>query len=141
MITAVWSFIAKGGWKWLLAAAILSFALKFGYEAYTDYQDLIQTQIELTERNARLANVNAVNNATITQLKDQAVRNEINRSNLEASLRLSEQRANDLERLLSKHDLEFLAINKPGLIERRINDATNDVFNDISCATDPNCVR
>lgn len=39
--------------------------------------------------------------------------------------------------LLTRHDLEYLAYEKPGLIERRINDATSKVFASIESITTP----
>jgi len=127
--------------KWIILASIISFALKFGYDAYTDYQDMIALQIEQAETIAELEGVNAVNEATITAQREQARENELNRQVLDISLRNSESRVDDLEGLLSRHDLEFLALNKPGLIERRINDATSNVFSDIECSTNPDCLR
>jgi hypothetical protein len=137
-MTVLWSIIA-GKWKWLLAAAVLSLALKFGYDVYSDYSDAIQTSIDLTETNAELTVTNASNEATILAAILQNRRNEIARIALEASLRSAETRATDLQVKLSQHDLEFLAIEKPGLIERRINDATNDVFRSIECSTGGMC--
>lgn len=40
-----------------------------------------------------------------------------------------------LERNLEKHDLEFLAKRKPGLISTRINNASNRVFSDLEKAS------
>lgn len=40
-----------------------------------------------------------------------------------------------LERSLEKHDLEFLAKRKPGLISTRINNASNRVFSDLEKAS------
>ena len=141
MVKVIWSFIAGGGWKWLLVAAILSFALKFGYEAYTDYQGMIEQQIQDAAKIATLDSANQVNQATIEKMVEQAKRNEANRLALQNSLNFSEIRVDELQALLADHNLEFLAINKPGLIENRINNATIDVFRSIECSTDPNCVQ
>lgn len=136
----LWKFFVGGGWKWVAVIGVLSFALKFGYDVYNDYQDQIALQIAQAETIAKLEGVNAVNDATITAMGVQARENEINRQALSISLRDSESRSKTLERLLSRHDLEFLALNKPGLIERRINNATETVFRDLECITNPDCV-
>lgn len=43
----------------------------------------------------------------------------------------------ELERLFSRHDLGNLAANRPGLIENRVNSATENVFNSFEHVTDP----
>ena len=40
-----------------------------------------------------------------------------------------------LLKLLTKHDLEYLALKKPGLIENRINNASKNIFADIESIT------
>lgn len=134
-------WVVNGGWKKLLAAALLAFALKFGYDVYTDYQDLQRERIELVERNAALESARQVNQATIEEQARQRREAEANRQILEIQMREAESRVRELEKLLSDHDLENLAFERPGLIERRINDATIDLFRDIECVTTPGCVR
>ena len=46
-----------------------------------------------------------------------------------------------LEKLFSRHDLDRLARRKPGLIERRINAGTQEVWNEFERITDPRRVR
>lgn len=47
----------------------------------------------------------------------------------------SVKQSNKLRETLSKHDLEYLASMKPGLIESRINKATKSVFGSLEEAT------
>lgn len=140
-VTGAWKFFVGGGWKWVLAAGLISFALKFGYDAYNDYQALVARNIEQAETIGELNTANAANTATIQAMEEQARETAENLEFLSSQLLDAEDRVNDLEGLLSRHDLEFLALNRPGLIERRINDATDDVFSDLECLTDPNCVQ
>ena len=54
---------------------------------------------------------------------------------LQNDLNESRKYGNQLEEKLTKHDLEMLARKKPGLIEKRINDATKKVFEEIESNT------
>ena len=51
-----------------------------------------------------------------------------------------EASANELERLLSEHDLGNLAEERPGLIETRVNDATRELLREFELLTDPNTI-
>lgn len=42
---------------------------------------------------------------------------------------------NELQNKLAKHDLNFLAVEKPGLIQRIINKGSKDVLNEIETLT------
>jgi G3E family GTPase len=143
-LIGLFSWFTKGGWKWLIGlifALVLAYGLNFARNFYNDYQDLLAQQIENAEIIGELTTVNQTNEATITELERQAREAELNRQVLEISMRNAETRVNELESLLSRHDLEFLASERPGLIERRINDATENVFRTIECITDPSCVQ
>ena len=54
---------------------------------------------------------------------------------LNEQLSLAEQRLSELRTMFLEHDLTNLALEKPGLIERRMNDATKDVFDSIEFST------
>lgn len=59
---------------------------------------------------------------------------EQNRKLLEDN-REAERYGDELTALLARHDLEYLAYKKPGLVEKRMNDATVKVFSDIERIT------
>jgi hypothetical protein len=81
-----------------------------------------------------------VNNQTIDRiLRNQEEIRELV-SNLNQSNRNAEQRLNELRQIFAEHDLSNLALERPGLIERRINDATQNIFDDLECITDPQCM-
>ena len=63
--------------------------------------------------------------------------NELN-TVLRVQLDVAETRVNQLRTLLSDHDLTRLAIQRPGLIERRINEGTTEAFRDLERITSPN---
>lgn len=54
---------------------------------------------------------------------------------LQNDLNAANRYKNDLEEKLTKHDLEMLARKKPGLIEKRMNDATKQIFDQIEMET------
>lgn len=140
MIKGILGFITGGGWKWVLIIGLVSFLAYFARDAYNDYQSLIIERSELLAENTALDAANSANLAAIEEMEKQARRNEQLRSELETAFRESEIDINQLRDIFARHNLEFLALNKPVLIERRINDATNNVFSDIECLTNPNCV-
>ena len=139
-LVGIWKFVIGGGWKQLLIGGLVAAALWFAWDFYTDYQDMVAQQVQDAKTITALESAASVNSATIAEMERQARENAINRQILEESKRESERRVSELESLLSRHDLEFLAISKPGLIERRINDATDEAFDRLSCITDPTCV-
>ena len=131
-------------WDWIKTIvqwAVIVVFLGYAYQAYRDYQDMIANQITLAESVATLESANQVNQATIEAMEQQARENQMNITALEEELQASEERILELAETLVDGRLENLAVNKPGLIERRINDATQDVFSNIECLTDPNCVQ
>jgi hypothetical protein len=65
--------------------------------------------------------------------------NELN-SQLQADLQKAERYGDELRNTLQKHNLTVLAEKKPGLIEKRINDATDKLWDDLFDVTDPNRV-
>ena len=54
---------------------------------------------------------------------------------LQTSLKIREDELNTLRDLLFDHDLTKLSIKKPGLIETRVNNATQKILEDISNST------
>lgn len=99
-----------------------------GYWYYQDSQTRIET---LRENNAQLEVAVETNVRTIDNMVEQAELNQERITELSKSLRNAEQYNSELRRLFQEHNLTLLAEEKPGLIERRINDATNEVFNSI----------
>ena len=61
-------------------------------------------------------------------------------SQLSAELQKAEQYGDELRATLQKHNLTYLATKKPGLIEKRMQDATNKLWDDLADITDPNRV-
>ena len=103
-----------------------------GYYYYKDTQSRIQT---LTENSARLEAVTEEQNNTIDVLiKDQEKFEELNRE-LQTSLDKANEYKDVLIGKLRKHDLAKLSMQKPGLIEKRINNGTKKLFKSLEDLT------
>jgi hypothetical protein len=66
--------------------------------------------------------------------------NELN-SELSVNLRRAEQYGDELRSTLQKHNLTHLANKKPGLIQNRMQNATDQLWNDLAGITDPDGVQ
>mgnify|MGYP003119714062 FL=1 len=96
-----------------------------GYYYYKDTQSRIQT---LTENSAKLEAVTKEQDNTINVLvKDQQKFEELN-IELQSKLDKANEYKDVLIGKLRKHDLAKLSMQKPGLIEKRINNGTNKLF-------------
>ncbi len=102
------------------------------YFYYTDTQERIQF---LTENAERLDNVVASQQATIVQMQETAARQKILTDELQSGAEDAESTLADLRRLLNSHNLGNLALEKPGLLENRINTATSETFRNLECLT------
>ena len=103
-----------------------------GYFYYTDTQNTIA---QLRTNNAQLKIVAEDNERTINAMKEDAETNAQLAAELTLELQESEKRRNDLINIFSRHDLTNLAMKKPGLIEKRLNNGTEKAFDDIESIT------
>jgi len=62
-------------------------------------------------------------------------------SQLGENLQRAEQYGDELRNTLQKHNLTHLANKKPGLIEKRMQNATDKLWNDLTSVTDPSRVQ
>jgi hypothetical protein len=115
----------------IMAAVLFTVAISFSWY----YKDTQKRMITLVENSAKFEVSALANEAALIQVQEDAVRMvELNRT-LQADLQRAEQYGDDLRMKLIRHDLTLLALKKPGLIEQRINDATQKLFDDISADT------
>ena len=103
-----------------------------GYFYYTDTQNTIA---QLRTNNAQLKIVAEDNERTINAMKEDAETNAELAAELTLELQESEKRRNALINIFSRHDLTNLAMKKPGLIEKRLNNGTEKAFDDIESIT------
>jgi len=105
-----------------------------GWYYYKDTQARIQT---LTENSAKLEIATQQQNQTIQTLVDDAERfGELNRE-LNSQLEAANEYKDVLIEKLQKHDLARLSMQKPGLVETIINNATKELFNSLEQLTTP----
>jgi len=119
----------------VMALVVLLFLMGgLGYWYYENSQDRITL---LQENNARLQVAVETNQQTISNMKEERAINQEIITELNQNLRNAEQYNSELRRIFQEHNLTMLAEEKPGLIEKRINDATDEVFDSIMRSTVP----
>lgn len=106
--------------------------------AYWEYTNMQKRMDTLRENNAKLEMVAKQNQQVIDEMQafaeQQAELNmQLNKQLMEAS-----KYKDELLSKLRKHDLALLSLKKPGLVEKRINNATKKVFDEIESLTGVN---
>ena len=115
---------------------ILALILAFG-----GYYWMAERRIErLTENNVSLTIAATTNQETIEQMDLDNQAFQLANDELKLKLRASEEYGEQLAEKLRTHDLTMLTLRRPGLIETRVNNATQKLFEDFesSTATTPN---
>ena len=106
-----------------------------GYGAYAYYQDTQQRIATLQQNNAKLETVAKQNETTINSLQESQEKFATLNLELQGKLDEAERYGDELRKKLHKHDLTRLSIKKPGLIEKRINNGTQKLFDNIESLT------
>jgi len=110
-----------------------------GIYAAKYYYDTTQATIaQLRENNAKLEVANEENQQTITKMQENNVRLNALTDQLNKDLRKSEEYGDELRNTLNKHNLTHLANKKPGLIEKRMQNATDKLWGDLESVTSDN---
>jgi len=100
------------------------------------YYDTTQNTIAaLRENNAKLEVANETNQATIKQMGQDTARLNDLTNQLALDLQTSERYGDELRSTLNKHNLTHLANKKPGLIEKRMQNATDKLWDDLEGIT------
>ena len=108
-----------------------------GYGGYMYYKDTQQRIAILTENNAKLEVAIKISEDSVELLQNDIAKNaELNRE-LQKELQIAEGYGDQLRATLQKHNLTHLANKKPGLIEKRMQNATNRLWDDLDDITDP----
>lgn len=115
----------------LLVAIIVSMGITFSWY-YKDTQNRMNV---LRENAARLEVAVRANEEALEQTQADAARNAELNLELQERLQVSERYGDELRETLQRHDLTRLALQRPGLIEQRMNDATKQLFDDITSDT------
>lgn len=131
MFTLFTAFLGK--FKiYLIMAGVMALMLGSFYLYFKWSQNEIAT---LVANNAKLEMAVQEQKRTIEEMVAFQKRQAKDLVDLQKGLNESRAYGNQLEEKLAKHDLEMLARKKPGLIEKRINDATRKVFDQIESDT------
>lgn len=135
MLTAIKSFFNFSNWSVYL---IIGSVLVYGYfriDALKSENDLLENQVEevVTANENLERSMNEFRTQVVSDLnKQQQYATEIRESNERNNQIISElYETFNTSADGSERDLEALSEAKPGLIERRINDATKKVFDDV----------
>ena len=123
-----------------LYAMIFVIALLGGaaYAAKYYYDTTQATIAQLRENNAKLEVANKENQQTIKKMGEDAIRLNALTDQLGEDLRKAEEYGDELRNTLNKHDMTHLANKKPGLIEKRMQDATDKLWDDLESVTSDN---
>ena len=112
-----------------------------GYGGYLYYKDTQQRIATLTENNAKLETAIQISEESVATLQNNITKNaELNRE-LQKELQTAEKYGDQLRATLQKHNLTHLANKKPGLIQRKMQNATNRLWDDLADITNPNGVQ
>ena len=89
----------------------------------------------MRENNAKLEVANETNQATIKKMGQDTARLNDLTNQLAQDLQTSERYGDELRSTLNKHNLTNLANKKPGLIEKRMQNATDKLWDDLEGIT------
>ena len=101
---------------------------------YTAYSYVMMTRAEiatLRENSAKLEGAIQQSQETITQMQRQQVQIEDATKELRIGLEKAEVYQDEISQKLRDHNLTKLANAKPGLIQKRVNDATQKLFKEM----------
>ena len=115
----------------ILIGIIVALVMAFG-----GYYWLTEKRLAvLTENNAKLTIAAQTNQQTIDKLtEDYEKQQELNKE-LGVKLKAAEAYGDNLAKKFREHDLTMLTSRKPGLIERRVNSATQKLLDDMESST------
>lgn len=99
-----------------------------GGGAYYYYTDTQKTIAQLQQNNALLEVASQTNQETMTRLQKDFAAAQENMIALQERAKEAEQYQDELINKLRRHDLTALTMKKPGLVEKRVNNATAKIF-------------
>jgi len=124
VVSTIKSFLTKLG----IVSALSAIIGGAGYTYFTYTQEKIS---DLTQQVAQYEiNIRQCED-TLTNIRQDKIRIERETERLQSRVKQAETYQNELMDKLQRHDLTRLTLEKPGLIETRVNDATKQVFEDL----------
>jgi len=113
---------------YLILMFLLSGMVGGAWFYYTDTQERLAT---LRDNNAKLMMVAETNQETINSLQRDYELAQENMLALQERAKEAEKYQDELAAKLRRHDLTRLTLQKPGLIEKRVNNATDKIFSEL----------
>ena len=111
------------------------------YGAKYYYNTTQNTIAALRENNAKLETAVQISEDSVKMLQQDIVKNAELNAELQKELQTAELYGDELRATLNKHNLTHLANKKPGLIETRMQNATDKLWDDLTAITDPDGVQ
>ena len=108
-----------------------------GYGAKYYYDTTQATIATLRENNAQLEVAVQISEESVKTLQEDMIKFEQSNKQLQQDLQKAEAYGDELRNTLQRHNLTHLASKKPGLIEKRMQDATDKLWDDLAAITDP----
>ena len=106
-----------------------------GYGAVSYYNDTQERIATLRDNNAKLEVANKSKEEALKTIQSNVEKtNKLNKE-LQGRLQNAEVYQDELRKKLQKHDLTRLTEKKPGLVEKKINEGTQKLFNDFESIT------
>ena len=121
------------GMKLVMIMGAVMIAMTLAFSWY--YKDTQKRMGVLYENNAKLEVSVKANELALATTRENAARNAALNLQLQNKLQESEAYGDKLRSIFEKHNLTMLSLKKPGLIEKRMNDATKKLFDDITADT------
>jgi FtsZ-binding cell division protein ZapB len=106
------------------------------------YVQKLQSDLQTARENvAKMEVAVQISEDSIATLQADVIRNAELSATLQRELQTAERYGDELRATLQKHNLTALAQKKPGLIENRMQNATDNLWSDLRSITDPNGVQ
>ena len=106
------------------------------------YVKRLQSNLEIAQANvAKMEVAVQISEASIATLQRDVARNAELNATLQRDLQTAEAYGDELRSTLQKHNLTYLALTRPELIENRMQNATDTLWDDLGTITDPNGVQ
>jgi Tfp pilus assembly protein PilO len=122
---------------WLKIVAILLILLAAETLAFKYYYDSTQERIGVLRENAAKLEVAVqISENSVEMLRSDASKHAELNSTLQLELQSAERYGDELRDTLQRHNLTYLALKKPGLIQTRMQNATDKLWVDITADID-----
>ena len=116
-----------------LAVFAIGLTIWFGYLYVTGLQEKVEFQ---AKEIVKLETSNQSLEKKLGQVEEDLEENKKNQAVLNEELQQAREDKGELIKLFSDHDFTNLVNKKPGLIEKRINKATDKVFDELEAISD-----